>query len=396
MSEIQDRSRASRAALEYPFTAEQLAVREHARQFAASELEPRAEEFDTSDLFSFELHELLARSGLLAHFVPVEYGGEGLSVTNICLIREQLARACPSADEQFSSQGLAIQAVVLFGSDEQKRAYLGGLMDGTRIFAFCLSEPGAGSDVGGIETVAVEDGDHYRLNGTKRFIFAPESATTLILFAKTDPELGKRGISAFIVDQPLDGVDYEPYPLLKPAPHSEVYLRDCRVPATGMIGQRGAGIRVALSNLDRLRPSVGAASVGMADAALQTAIGYARDRRAFGGRLSDLQAVRFRLAQAAAELDAARLIVYAAAANADGDAVDVAASSGKAKLIATETAWNVIDTAIQVHGGAGLARGSVTERMLKASRATRIYEGSSEVMQLVIARSLFPRRAAAG
>ena len=136
--------------------------------------------------------------------------------------------------------------------------------------------------------------------------------------------------------------------------------------------------------------------MGMADAALQAAIGYARDRRAFGGQLSDLQAVRFRLAQAAAELDAARLIVYAAAANADGDAVDVAASSGKAKLIATETAWNVIDTAIQVHGGAGLARGSVTERMLKASRATRIYEGSSEVMQLVIARSLFPRRAAAG
>jgi alkylation response protein AidB-like acyl-CoA dehydrogenase len=262
---------------------------------------------------------------------------------------------------------------VLFGSDEQKRASLGGLMDGSRIFAFCLSEPGAGSDVGGIETVAAEDGDHYVLNGTKRFIFAPEAATTLILFAKTDPELGKRGISAFIVDQPLDGIESKPYPLLKPAPHSEVYLRDCRVPADAMIGQRGAGIRVALSNLDRLRPSVGAASVGMADAALQTAIAYARDRRAFGGRLADLQAVRFRLAQAAADLDAARLIVYAA----------------------TETAWNVIDTAIQIHGGAGLVRGSVTERMLKASRATRIYEGSSEVMQLVIARSLFPRNGAA-
>ncbi|HVW46647.1 MAG TPA: acyl-CoA dehydrogenase family protein [Solirubrobacterales bacterium] len=378
-------------AIDYPLTDEQRAVRAHAREFAETELAPRAEEFDAADEFQPELHRLLVGSGLLAHFVPEEFGGNGLSVTNVCTIREQLSRVCPTADEYFASQGLGVQALVMWCSEEQKRSFLGGLMDGSQVFAFCLSEPGAGSDVGGIETVATAAGDDYVINGKKRFIFAPEAATTLVVFAKTDPELGKRGISAFAVDQPAEGIRCEPFHLLKPAPHAEVYFEDCRVPASAMVGERGAGIRVALSNLDRLRPSVGAAAVGMAEAALAAATGYARDRNAFGGRLSDLQAVRFRIAAAEAELDAARLIVYAAAANADAEALELAASSGKAKLVATETAWKVIDSAIQIHGGAGLRRGSITERVLKASRATRIYEGSSEIMQLVISRSIFPR-----
>lgn len=380
--------------IDYPFSDELKAVRAHARRFAEQQLGPIAARLDGEDGFSQELHELLAGSGLLSHFAPVEYGGHGLSISAVCIIREELSRVCAAADELFASQGLAIQAIVLWGSDAQRRRYLEGLLDGSQIFAFCLTEPGAGSDVGGIESVAVQDGDHYVINGVKRFIFAPEAATTLLVFAKTDPDKGKRGITAFAVDQPAAGIRTEDFHLLKPAPHSQVFLEDLRVGADSIVGERGGGIRVALSNLDRLRPSVGAAAVGMADAALSAAIDYARNRRAFGGMLSDLQAVSFRLANAAAELDAARLLVYAAAANADGDAIELGASSAKAKLVGTETAWRVIDTAIQAHGGAGLQRGSVTERMFKASRATRIYEGSTEVMQLVISRSLFPRPAA--
>jgi alkylation response protein AidB-like acyl-CoA dehydrogenase len=383
--------------LDYPLSDHHLAVRRHAREFAEEKVAPIAEAVDTSDEYSFELHRLLVESGLLTHFVPVEHGGSGLSVTSVSLVREQLSRVCPSADELFSSQGLAVNALVLWGSDAQLEHYLGGLVDGSRIFAFCLSEPGAGSDVAGIEATAVREGDDYVINGTKRFIFAPEAATNLIVFAKTDPALGKRGVSAFIVEQPTEGITCSEFHLLKPAPHSEVTFKDVRVPAANMIGEEGRGLRVALGNLDRLRTSVGAAAVGMASRALEEVVDYTMQREAFGAPLSEMQTIRHRLAAAAAELDAARVLVYAAAANADGAELDVGATSAKAKLVGTETAFRVIDTAVQLHGGIGLRRGSVVERMMRAVRATRIYEGSSEVMQLVIARSLFaggeePRR----
>jgi acyl-CoA dehydrogenase len=381
--------------LDYPLSEEHQAIRLHARTFAEQQVGPMAEELDTSDDFSPELHRMLTGSGLLSHFVPVEYGGQGLSVTSISLVREQLSRVCPAADELYSSQGLAVNALVLWGTDEQRERYLGGILDGSRILAFCLTEPSAGSDVGGICSTATEDGDVFVINGTKRFIFAPEAATSLIVFAKTDPELGKRGVSAFLVEQPLEGISYSDYPLLKPAPHSEVTFDDVRVPAASMIGPRGGGVRVALGNLDRLRTSVGAAAVGMASRALEEVIAYTQEREAFGAPLSELQTVRFRLAAASAELDAARVLVYAAAANADGPQIGVGATSAKAKLIGTETAFRVIDAAVQLHGGIGLRRGSVSERMLRAVRATRIYEGSSEVMQLVIARSLFTGRTGA-
>ncbi len=377
--------------IDFPFTDEQRALRERVRAFAAEKLAPEAERLDTEEHFSHEMHRDLVESGLFGYFVPRELGGEGLSVTSICIIREELARVVPAADELFTSQGIAVQAIALWGSPEQQRDSLAGLMDGSRIFAFGLTEPAAGSDVGGIQSVAVEDGDQFRITGQKRFIYAPDQATHLMVFAKTDPEKGKHGITAFLVEQPESGVRYEDYKLFKPGPETQIHFEDCAVPASSMLGRRGEGIKVALSNLDRLRPSVGAASVGVAESALADSIAYVAQREAFGGRLSDLQAVSHRLANAVAEVDAARMLVYAAAATADGPAVELGASSAKAKLIATETAWRAIDSAAQVHGGSGLRRGSVTERAMKAIRAARIYEGSSEVMQLVVARSLFPR-----
>jgi acyl-CoA dehydrogenase len=375
--------------LDYPLSDHHLAVRAKAREFAETKLAPIAEEADTSDEYSMEVQKLLVESGLLSHFVPKEHGGEGLSVTSVSLIREQLCRVCPAADELFSSQGLAVNALVLWGTDEQLGHYLSGLLDGSRIFAFCLTEPGAGSDVAGMQSTAVEDGDDYVINGTKRFIFAPEVATDLIVFAKTDPDAGKRGVTAFIVDQKSDGIATNEFHLLKPAPHAEVTFTDVRVPAANMIGEKGRGLRVALGNLDRLRTSVGAAAVGMASRSLEETVDYVKNREAFGAPLSEMQTIRHRLAVCSAELDAARLLVYAAAANADGAELNVGATSGKAKMYGTETAFRVIDAAVQLHGGVGLRRGSVTERMMRAVRATRIYEGSTEVMQLVIARAMF-------
>jgi alkylation response protein AidB-like acyl-CoA dehydrogenase len=379
-------------AIDYPFTRQQEQLREQVRSFAQREFAPDVEHLDTNEEFSREIHEALVRSGLFRHFVPESFGGAGLSAMNICIIREELARVCPAADELFASQGIAVQSVVLCGTEEQKKSCLAGLLSGEFVFAFCLTEPAAGSDVAGLTTTAREDGDIFRINGSKRYVYAANAATHLLIFAKTDPEQGKRGITAFLSEQPGSGVRFENFPLLRPGPQTEVIFEDCPVSAACMVGERGAGIRVALGNLDLLRPSVGAAAIGMAESALEVALAYTSQRRAFGGVLYDLQAVSFRLAQAAAELDAARLLVYSAAANADGRQRELSAASAKAKFVATEVAFRVIDATVQVCGGAGLRRDCVTERMYKAIRATRIYEGSSEVMQLVISRSLVPQR----
>lgn len=376
-------------ALEYPLTAEQRAVRDHVRAFAAERLAPIAEEMDQSEDYPVELARIMGESGLWSYFFPEEYGGAGHSSTNLCLIRHELARICPTADELFAAQGLPINALVLHGSDELRQRYAPGIIDGTNTFSICLTEPAAGSDVGGIQTIAEDHGDHFLLTGTKRFVFGPAVATHFLVFAKTDPELGKRGISAFIVDMPAEGVAWRDYKLFKAGPETEVTFDRTPVPAGNMVGRRGAGIRVALGDLAHMRPTVGAAAVGMAEAALAAAIEHVKTRQAFGGHLADLETVRFKVASAAAELDAARLLVYAAAANADGDALDVGMTAAKAKWFATETAFRVIDTAVQLHGGSGLRRGSVPERMMKAVRATRIYEGANEVMQLVIGRGLF-------
>jgi acyl-CoA dehydrogenase len=351
-----------------------------------------ADAVDVSDEVDEELVRRIVESGLFRYFVPEEHGGSGLSVTAVCLIREQLARVSAHADEHFASQGIAVQPIAMWGSDEQKETYLPGLLDGSRRFAFCLTEPAAGSDVGGIQGTAVRDGDSYIINASKRFIYQPHTCTTFLVFAKTDVSAGGRGISAFLFDKPDTGVTFRPYPLLFESPEYEVEFTDCRVPAASLLGPLGQGIKVALSNLDRLRPSVGATAVGMASRALEASIEYTRHRRAFGGHLADLQALRFKMATAATDIDAARLLVYAAAHNADVGGDDIQASAAKAKLFATEMATRVIDLAIQLHGGVGLVRGSLTERLYKASRALRIYEGSSEVMQLVIARSLLQDR----
>lgn len=378
--------------IEFPIGDSERALRDDARRFAESQLGPIADRVDVSDEVDEGLVSMLVESGLFEYFVPVEMGGHGLSVTAICLIREQLARVSAHADEHFASQGIAVQPIAMWGTEEQKAKYLPGLLDGSRRFAFCLTEPAAGSDVGGIEGTAVLDGDFYVINASKRFIYQPHTCNTFLVFAKTDPAAGARGISAFLFDKPDHGITCRPYPLLYESPEYEVDFTDCRVPASSLLGPAGQGIKVALSNLDRLRPSVGATAVGMASRALEAAIDYAQHRRAFGGHLADLQALRFKMASAATEVDAARLLVYAAARNADEGGDDIQASAAKAKLFATEMATRVIDLAVQLHGGVGLVRGSLTERLYKASRALRIYEGSSEVMQLVIARSLLQDR----
>jgi len=381
---------ALRDGLTFPLQEDEFQLRDELEAFVQKEVMSLPDEHWEGDQPHPEMISAIRAAGLYKHVVPVDYGGSGLSVTKVCLIREHLSYAAVQADEAFISQAIAVQPIVLHGTHEQKGEHLDGLLTGKRTFAFCLTEPSAGSDVSGIRTSARETPDGYVLNGTKRYVFQGGSVNTLLVFAKLgDPDV--RGpITGFLFDRPEKGYTARPFPLLFQGPEFEVDLEDLHVPASAMLGPPDKGARVALGNFDRLRPSVGAAAVGMAQRALDTAVAYVKERQAFGQRLADFQGLQFRLADAAVELGAARVMVYAAARHADTapEGADVRSPSAAAKLFATEMAQRVIDTSIQVHGGIGLRRGSITERLYKAVRATRIYEGSSDIMKVVIARSL--------
>lgn len=375
---------------------DEVALAAFVEDFAARELAPMAARCDESDELDPALMAAIRASGLFRHFVPVELGGHGLSVTRLALIRERFAYHSVAADEFYVSQGIPIQPIVLFGTPEQQRTHLPGLLEGTRLYAFCLTEPAAGSDVLGLRSTAIETDDGYVLNGEKRYVFGGDRADVLLVFAKTGDPAERGNISAFLFERPDTGITATPFPLLAAGPEWELRFEDCVVPSSALLGRPGKGSQIALANLDRLRPSVGAAAVGMAQRALDEAARYVAQRPAFGSTLAELQGIRFLLADAAAKVEAARSLVYGAARFADSGAPsrEVRVASAKAKLFATETAQQAIDAALQVHGGVGLARGSVTERLYRAIRSMRIYEGASEVMKVVIARGLFDPGAA--
>ena len=367
----------------------------------AASLRPIAPDADTSDELHPELTDTIRKSGLFGHFVPAEFGGRGLSVFAIALIRERLAYESVAADEFFASQGIPVQPIALFGTGAQKHRYLPALLDGSRTFAFCMTEPSAGSDILGIRSTATPAGAGYTLAGTKRYVFAGDKADTFVVIAKAGDPDQRAGLTAFLFDRPETGIAGTPMPLLAPGPEWELKF-DCPVGAGNLLGEVGGGARIALGNLDRLRPTVGAAALGMAQRALDEAVAYTRQRSAFGGALADFQGIQFGLASAAAEIEAARSLVYGACRFADSaaDSRDerrlIRASSAKAKLFATEVAQRSIDTALQYHGGNGLVRGSVLERLYRAVRATRIYEGAAEIMKVVIARSLLAEPVSSG
>jgi acyl-CoA dehydrogenase len=376
--------------LGHALSAEELELAEFVDDFALTLLEPLAERCDDSDVLDQELVAIIRSSRLFRYFVPVEHGGVGLSVTALALIRERLAYRSVAADEFFVAQGIPVQPIVLFGSAAQQATFLPPLLEGTSQYAFCLTEPVAGSDVLGIRTTATEVGDAFVLDGVKRYVFGGDTANVLLVFAKTGDPDSRGNISAFLFDRPSSGISARPFPLLAAGPEWELEFDGCVVPRSSLLGERGKGMQIALGNLDRLRPSVGAAAIGMAQRAIDEAAAYVSSRAAFGGTLSDLQGLRFALADAATQIEAARSLVYGAARFADSGAPSrlVRVASAKAKLFATEAAQQAIDAAVQVHGGVGLSRGSITERLYRAVRAMRIYEGASEVMKVVIARSL--------
>lgn len=332
----------------------------------------------------------LRRLGYPRHLVPSAFGGEreAVSVRSVCVLREEVAFRNAAADSILAVAGLGSHPVLLAGSDAQKRELLPQVADGRALFAFALTEPEAGSDVAALRTTAQRDGDGgYRLSGQKRFISNAGIATHYTVFARTGP--GPKGISAFVVPAGAPGLRVDTgLKLMAEHPIGELFFDGCQVPASALLGAEGAGMRLALGTLDVFRSTVGAAAVGMARRALEEALSYARKRQQFGAPLSELPAIQGLLADSAVELDAARLLVHRAAAAKDQGRERVTYEAAVAKLFATEAAQRIIDRALQVHGGNGVVKGFMVERLYRDIRSLRIYEGATEVQRLVIAREL--------
>ena len=375
--------------MDFAFTPEQSELQQRVRRLAEEKIAPIAEEADESPTVHAGLMAILANDGLFQYCVPKEYGGVGVRVMDLCIIREELARVSVQADTNFIMQGLGSYPITLGGTDEQKTKYLPPIARGESIAAFALTEPHAGSDVLSMKTEAHLDGDDWVLNGEKKFISQAGDASTYTVFAKTDPGEGSRSLSVFIVEAGTAGFDdSKRMDLMAAHPIGEPRWNDCHVPQGNLIGERGRGLRLALGTLDTFRTTVAAAAIGMGQAAFEASLDYAKNREMFGQNLSDFQATQFKLADMAVSLDAARLLAHRAAWLKDSGQESIIKEASFAKLFGTEAASRIINEAVQIHGGAGLEKGNRVERLYREVRALTIYEGTSEIQRQTIARQL--------
>lgn len=376
--------------LEWPFFAPHHAALERALDAWAAQHVAGAHADDV-DAACRHLVRQLGEGGWLRHAIGgTAYGGAGDSIDTraICLIRETLARHNGLADFAFAMQGLGSGAISLFGSEANRAAYLPRVARGEAIAAFALSEPQAGSDVAAMQCAAVRDGDDYVLNGEKTWISNGGIADFYVVFARTGEQPGARGISAFIVDADAAGLNIaERINVIAPHPLARLRFNDCRVPAARRLGEAGQGFKVAMATLDVFRTSVAAAALGFARRALDEALARATQRQMFGQVLADFQLTQARLAEMATGIDTSALLTYRAAWQRDRGG-KVTKEAAMAKLHATETAQQVIDAALQMFGGLGVVSGQMVESLYREIRALRIYEGATEVQQLIIAREL--------
>lgn len=373
------------------FDSEQLALRRDIRSWVEKNL--LAGEIDNSNVEQEALRLVgqLGREGFIRYVTPKSFGGvrESVQARDLTILREELARGSSLADTMFAMQALGSSPINLAGSDQQKARYLPPIARGEAIAAFALTEPQAGSDISSMETRAIKQGGEYRITGVKCFISNAGLAQTYVVFALTDPEKRANGVSAFVVEADTPGlVLKEKTQLISPHPIGTIAFEECPVPEIQLLGREGEGMKIALTTLDHLRPTVGAAAVGLAQRALEEAIRYSQGRIQFGQALAKFQGTQFKLADMATELEASRLLVYQAAWIIDRGQDNLRQKSSMAKLFATEAAQRIVDQALQIHGGLGVISGSTVERLYRDVRALRIYEGTSEIQKLIIARTL--------
>jgi butyryl-CoA dehydrogenase len=382
--------------MDFTLSREQSLARTLFRSFAEAEVKDLAQEVDEKELFPRETVNKMAKYGFMGIPIPKEYGGQGADTLTYALCVEELSRVCGTTGVVVSAHtSLCADPIFYYGTEEQKKKYLPDLAAGRKIGAFGLTEPGAGTDAGGVQTKAVLDGDHYVMNGTKIFITNGGEADVYVIIAMTHPELGQKGLSAFIVDKGTPGFSFgklEDKMGIRGSATRELVFEDAIVPKENLLGEDSKGFVIAMHTLDGGRIGIAAQALGLAQGAFDETVKYVKDRKQFGRPLSAFQNTQFQLANMKTEIDAARNLVYAAAnakqaameAHAHGKDVRFSVEAAEAKLFAAETAMSVTTKCVQLFGGYGYTRDYPVERMMRDAKITEIYEGTSEVQRMVI------------
>ncbi len=377
-------------AIDFGFTEDQQLLREQVRRFAEERIQPGAAERDREHRFPVEIFKEMGELGLLGMLVPDEYGGAGMDVLSYLLAMEEVSRVDPAVAVTMSvTNSVCCWPINRFGSEDLKRRILPELASGEAIGGFGLTEPGAGSDAGSLKTTARRDGDDWILDGEKAWITNAGFAKYFVVVAKTDPAAGKRGMSAIVVPADAPGFSVgqpEEKMGLKSSRTAQIYFTGCRVPGANLLGQEGQGLKIALATLDHSRLGIAAQAVGIHQRALELAVQYAKDRVQFGVPIAQHQAIQFKIAQIATELAASRMLTYGAAVQEH--ASNAGRLSAQAKVYASEAANRACQESLQIHGGNGFHDDYEISRLYRDVRVTTIYEGTSEMQRLVIARKL--------
>ncbi|GAA2392111.1 acyl-CoA dehydrogenase family protein [Nonomuraea africana] len=380
----------------YALTEEHEMLRETVRALADEKIAPRAAEADEREEFPWDVYKALVAADLHAIHVPEEYGGAGADALAAVIVIEEVARACASSSLIPAVNKLGTVPLLLSASAELKERYLPRVASGEAMFSYALSEPEAGSDAAAMKTRAVLDGDHYVLNGVKMWITNAGVSEYYTVMAVTDPSAGARGISAFVVEKSDDGVSFGPKEKklgIKASPTRQVILEDVRIPASRMIGEPGTGFKTALATLDHTRITIAAQALGIAQGALDYAIGYVKERKQFGKPIADFQGLQFMIADMGMKLEAARQLTYHAAAKSElamhgQPQKDLTFLSSAAKCAASDAAMEITTDAVQLLGGYGYTREFPVERMMRDAKITQIYEGTNQIQRMVMARQL--------
>jgi butyryl-CoA dehydrogenase len=377
--------------MDFSFLDHQLLIRDTVREFMAAEVRPHVKDWEKSEHFPLDIIHKLGAMGCCGMLTPEEWGGPGLDTISYVLMLEEVARVHTALSTALAVTNSAVQIPLLsFGTEAQKSKYLKHLAAGEIIGAFCLTEPAAGSDAAGIQCRASRDGDSYKLSGTKTWVTNGSAAKVFIVFAKTNPEAGGKGITAFLVEPTFPGFKvgrHEEKMGQRCSPSVEIIFNDCIVRAANRLGEEGQGLKIALSALDGGRIGIAAQAVGLAQAALEESAKFARSRKAFGKSIAEFQAIQWMLADMHTELEAARVLLYQAACIKDTDG-KMGSAASRAKLYSSEMVNRVAYKAVQIHGSQGYSRESEVERIYRDARVISIYEGTSEIQRTIIARDL--------
>lgn len=376
--------------MDFSLNEDQRAIQDMARNFTADMITPNAHIWDEDKVWPADVAKAAGELGFGSIYVSEEAGGCGLSRVESVLIFEQLSMGCPSTAAMISIHNMATWMIDCFGTQDQRGRFVGELATLEKMASYCLTEPGAGSDAASLKTRAVRDGDEYVLNGSKAFISGGGESDVYVVMARTSDD-GAKGISCFIVEKDTPGLSFgaqEKKMGWHSQPTAAVMFDDCRIPAANLVGEEGQGFKIAMQGLDGGRLNIAACSLGGAQRALDEAVTYTKDRKQFGKAIADFQATQFRLADMATELEAARLLLYAAAQKVSNKTPDAAAAAAMAKRFVTDVGFDVTNAALQLHGGYGYLQDYPIERILRDLRVHQILEGTNEIMRVVISRAL--------